>query len=78
MAEAQAAVLRAKVSGRNRVERVALLPTSLTIFGAATLLGHTPHEVARLIRTGALKATRRGRHFHVDRELIESYQKTAR
>jgi diguanylate cyclase (GGDEF)-like protein len=78
MAEAEAAVLRAKLNGRNRIERVALLPTSLTIFGAATMLGQSPHEVARLIRTGALTAKRRGRHFHIDRDHLDSYRKTAR
>jgi diguanylate cyclase (GGDEF)-like protein len=78
MAEAEAAVLRAKLNGRNRVERLALLPASLTIFGTATMLGQTAHEVTRLIREGTLKATRRGRHFHVDRDLIESYRKATR
>jgi diguanylate cyclase (GGDEF)-like protein/excisionase family DNA binding protein len=78
MAEAEAAVLRAKLDGRNRVERVALLPTSLTIFGAATMLGQTPREIAHLIRSGSLKASRRGRHYHIDRDLIEAYRKTAR
>lgn len=78
MAEAEAAVLRAKLDGRNRVERVALLPTSLTIFGAASMLGQTPREIAHLIRNGSLKASRRGRHFHIDRDLIEAYRKTAR
>jgi len=78
MAEAEAAVLRAKLNGRNRIERVALLPTSLTIFGAATMLGQTPRDVALLIREGALKATRRGRHFHIDRDHIQAYRKTVR
>jgi diguanylate cyclase (GGDEF)-like protein len=78
IAEAEAAVLRAKLDGRNRVERVALLPTSFTIFGAATMLGRTPREVALLIRNGSLRASRRGRHFHIDRDLIEAYRKTAR
>jgi diguanylate cyclase (GGDEF)-like protein/excisionase family DNA binding protein len=76
--EAEAAVLRAKLNGRNRVERVALLPTSLTIFGAATMLGQSPREVTQLIRNGSLKASRRGRHYHIDRDLIEAYKKTAR
>lgn len=75
MAEADAAVLRAKLNGRNRIERVALLPTSLTIFGTASLLGVTPREVATLVRDGALKATRRGRHFHIDRDLIDAYRR---
>ena len=78
IAEAEAAVLRAKLNGRNRIERVALLPTSLTIFGAAMMLGQTPRDVAQLIRNGTLKATRRGRHFHIDRDLIDAYRKTAR
>jgi diguanylate cyclase (GGDEF)-like protein/excisionase family DNA binding protein len=78
MAEADAAVLRAKLNGRNRIERVALLPTSLTIFGAATMLGRTSRDVVELIREGSLKATRRGRHYHIDRDLIESYRKTMR
>jgi diguanylate cyclase (GGDEF)-like protein/excisionase family DNA binding protein len=78
LTEAEAALMRAKLNGRNRVERVALLPTSLTIFGAATLLGRTPREVTRLIRGGGLKAARRGRHFHIDRSAIESYRKSVR
>ncbi len=78
LAEAEAAVLRAKLNGRNGIERVALLPTSLTIFGTATMLDQTPHQIVRLIRGGALRATRRGRHFHIDRDLIEAYRKTTR
>ena len=78
MAEAEAAVLRAKLNGRNRIERVALLPTSLTIFGTASLLGLTPREITGLIRNGTLKASRRGRHYHIDRDLIDSYRKAAR
>lgn len=78
LTEAEAAVLRAKLNGRNQIERVALLPTSLTIFGAANVLGQTPHEVAHLIREGTLKASRRGRHLHIDRDLLEAYRKTLR
>lgn len=78
LAEAEAAVLRAKLNGRNRIERVALLPTSLTIFGAATMLGQTPHQVGTLIRQGAFRATRRGRHLHIDRDQIETYRKGLR
>jgi diguanylate cyclase (GGDEF)-like protein len=78
LAEAEGALMRAKLNGRNRLERVALLPTSLTIFGAATLLGRTPRDVTRLIRGGGLKAARRGRHFHIDRTVIEDYRKSVR
>jgi excisionase family DNA binding protein len=74
MAEAEAAVMRAKMDGRNRVERVALLPTSVTIVGAATLLGKTAREVIALIRGGELRASRRGRHYHIDRAQIEGFR----
>lgn len=73
--EAEAALLRAKMNGGNRVERVALLPTSLTIHGAATLLGQTPRDVVQLLRAGTLTATRRGRHFHIDRTQIDSLRR---
>jgi diguanylate cyclase (GGDEF)-like protein/excisionase family DNA binding protein len=76
LAETEAAVLRAKLNGGNRIERVALLPTSLTILGAASMLGQSARHVTRLIRNGTLKATRRGRHCHIDRDLIEAYRKT--
>ncbi len=39
LTEAEAAVVRAQMNGGNRLERVALLPTTVTIPGAATLLG---------------------------------------
>ena len=78
MEEAEAAVLRAKLNGRNRVERVALLPTSLTIFGASSLLGLSAREITRLIKDGTLKASRRGRHYHINRDLLDSYRKALR
>ena len=76
LAEAEAAVARAKLNGGNRLERVALLPTSVTIVGAATLLGETPRQIVRLIRSGTLTAVRRGRHFHIDRAAIDEYRRS--
>jgi diguanylate cyclase (GGDEF)-like protein len=73
--EAYAAVLRAKMDGGNRVERVALMPTSVTILGAASLLGMTPRQVTGMLKTGALRATRRGRHLHIERSLIEEHRR---
>ena len=75
LAEADAALVRAKMNGGNRVERVALMPTSVTILGAATLLGMTAREVAGMVKTGALRAARRGRHFHIDRSQIEEQRR---
>lgn len=74
VAELEAAVLRAKLNGGNRTERVALLPTSVTILGAATLLGRNPREIVALIRSGALRASRRGRHYHIDRTELEEFK----
>jgi diguanylate cyclase (GGDEF)-like protein/excisionase family DNA binding protein len=74
MGEAEAAVMRAKMNGGSRVESVALLPTSVTIVGAATLIGATPREVVRLLRNGTLHATRRGRHYHIDRSQLDDYR----
>ena len=74
LAEAEAALMRARLNGGNTVERVALQPKSVTIVGAATLLGVSSREVINLIREGSLKATRRGRHFHIDCASIDEYR----
>ncbi|MEO6212500.1 MAG: diguanylate cyclase [Vicinamibacterales bacterium] len=75
-AEAEAAVFRAKLAGGNRTERVALLPSSVTILGAATLLGVGAKQVVALLRNGVLSAARRGRHFHIECARIEDYKRT--
>ncbi|HVL66679.1 MAG TPA: diguanylate cyclase [Vicinamibacterales bacterium] len=75
VSELEAAVLRAKLNGGNRTETVALLPTSVTILGAATLLGTGTRQVIELIREGALRATRRGRHYHIDRIELEEVKR---
>lgn len=74
IAEAESAVVRAKMNGRNRLERVALQPASVTLLGATTLLDCTPAVVRRLVRGGQLAAARRGRHYHIDRASIEKYR----
>jgi diguanylate cyclase (GGDEF)-like protein len=76
--EAEAAVLRAKLGDHHRIEQVMLLPTSLTIFGAATLLGMTVRDVVRATRSGALPVRRRGRHLHIERDHIEAFRKSPR
>jgi diguanylate cyclase (GGDEF)-like protein len=76
LAEAEAAVLRARLDGGNRLERVALIPSSVTILGAATLLGVRPKQVVQLMRNDVLPAARRGRHFHIECAHIEEYKRT--
>jgi diguanylate cyclase (GGDEF)-like protein/excisionase family DNA binding protein len=73
MGEAEAAVERAKLEGSSRTERIALMPTSVTLLAAASLLECTLMELRRLIRSGALHATRRGRHYLVDRADIDRF-----
>ena len=75
LAEAEAAVVRAQMNGGNRVEPVGLLPTTLTISGAATLLGVTNRDVTRLIRRGELPSMRRGRHRHIERDAIDEFRR---
>ena len=77
VAELEAAVARGKLNGGNQTERVALFPTSVTILGAATLLGTTARDVVQLIRRGTLRATRRGRHFHIDRAELEEVKRAS-
>lgn len=72
LAEAEAAVRRARRAGR--VERVALVPGSISVLGAANLLDLRPADVRRLVRSGHLAAVRRGRHYHIDRASVERYR----
>jgi diguanylate cyclase (GGDEF)-like protein/excisionase family DNA binding protein len=72
ISELEAALGRARSHGGNEIEQVGLLPTSMTIPGAAVLLGRSRDEIADLIREGALRATRRGRQFYIERQLLEA------
>jgi diguanylate cyclase (GGDEF)-like protein/excisionase family DNA binding protein len=74
LSEAEAALLRARLDGGNRVERVMLLPPSVTLVGAAAILGTTAREVSRLVRGGVLHASRRGRHYHLDRTEVDEFR----
>ena len=75
LAEAARAVQRAKRSGRNRVERAVLLPMSVGLHGAASLLACDPAVVRRLVREGHLSATDKDGNMHIDRTSLESYRR---
>ncbi|HEX5473776.1 MAG TPA: diguanylate cyclase [Vicinamibacterales bacterium] len=75
LAEAEAAVMRAKLNGRNRLERAALIPASVNILGASTLLGRSARDIGRLIRRGELRAGRRGRHYEIERAALDEYRR---
>jgi excisionase family DNA binding protein len=49
----------------------------VTIPGAANILGVTTRDVVHLLRKGDLRATRRGRHLHIEREHIDAYRHRA-
>jgi len=72
------AALRSKLADHHAIERLALQPTSVTIFGAAVMLGTTPREVGRMIRSGALDAARGGRHLHLRRDELDAMRKAPR
>lgn len=74
LTEAEAALLRVTMNGSDQMEQVALQPTTVTILGAANLLDCRPEEVRRLIREGELSATKRGRHYYIDRASIERHR----
>jgi two-component system cell cycle response regulator len=74
LAEAEAALARARLNGPNQLEPVALQPTSVTLLGAANLIGCSKQEIRQLVRSGELPATRRGRHLHIDRAAVERYK----
>ena len=75
IAEAERAVCRAKMSGRNRVERVSLLPTSISPLRAASLLDCDPADVQRLVREGRLIASRKDHQIQIERASLERYQR---
>jgi diguanylate cyclase (GGDEF)-like protein/excisionase family DNA binding protein len=72
--EAEIALTRAKETGRNRVERVDLLPASMSLTDAARSLGASRTAVRKLIAAGTLPAIRAGRHVRVDRASLDAYR----
>jgi diguanylate cyclase (GGDEF)-like protein/excisionase family DNA binding protein len=72
--EADAAVKRAKSLGRNRVERVAIAATSLSVQSAAHYLQCSPAVVQKLIAEGRLKTTGSGQTLRIQKLGIEDYR----
>ena len=72
--EADAALKRAKLLGRNRVERAAIAPTSLSVQSAAHYLQCSPAVVQKLIAEGKLKTTGSGQSLRIHRLGIEDYR----
>lgn len=70
--EAEAALVRAKGGGRNRVEQVELLPRLISIDEATGRLGTTIEGIERLVAEGALDPVNAGRHVRLEREAVEA------
>lgn len=72
--EADSAIKRAKSLGRNRVERMAVAPTSLSVQSAAHYLQCSPAVVQKLIAEGKLKTTGTGTQLRIHKLAVEDYR----
>jgi excisionase family DNA binding protein len=72
--EADAAMKRAKSLGRNRVERVVVAPTSLSVQSAAHYLQCSAEIVQSLIAEGKLETTGTGAQLRIHKLAIEDYR----
>lgn len=70
--EAEAALVRAKSGGRNRVEQVELLPRLISIEEATGRLGTTLEGIERLVADGTLDPIRAGRHVRLERVAVDA------
>lgn len=74
MAEAEAALERAKKAGRNQVVRVEIMPGSLSLADAAHYLGSSPTRVRKLVSDQTLPVVQVGRHVRIPRTALEKYK----
>ncbi|HWI16882.1 MAG TPA: diguanylate cyclase [Vicinamibacterales bacterium] len=70
-AEAVAALERAKVGGRNRVEHIELLPRLISIDEATRLLRTNIEGIEKLVAEGRLDPVNAGRHVRLERVAVE-------
>jgi diguanylate cyclase (GGDEF)-like protein len=70
--EAEAALERAKTTGRNRVEHVELLPRLVSIEEATRLLNTTVEGIDHLVSSGALDPVNTGRYVRLERAAVEA------
>jgi len=73
---AEQAVHRAKHAGRNRVEKVDVSSTTLSVLAAARCLGISQDQVLDLLHSGRLTASEQDRSLRFDRVEIESYRQS--
>ena len=68
--EAEAALERAKVGGRNRVECVQIVPLLVSIEEATRLLNTTIEGIETLVAEGRLDPVNAGRHVRLERAAV--------
>lgn len=71
-AEAEAALERAKVGGRNRVELVELQPRLISIEDATRMLETDIQGIEKLVAEGTLDPVNAGRHVRLERAAVEA------
>ena len=71
-AEAEAALERAKTSGRNRVEHIELLPRLISIDEATRLLKTDIEGIEKYVAEGTLDPVNAGRHVRLERAAVEA------
>lgn len=72
VSEAEAALVRAKGGGRNRVEHVELLPRLISVEEATERLGTTLDGIESLVAEGKLEPIKAGRHVRLERAVVEA------
>jgi diguanylate cyclase (GGDEF)-like protein len=70
--EAEAALDRAKTSGRNRVEHVELLPRLISLADATELLNTNIEGIEKYVAEGTLDPVNAGRHVRLERAAVEA------
>ena len=70
--EAEAALVRAKGSGRNSVEQVELLPRLISVEEATERLNTTLEGIEKLVADGTLDPVKAGRHVRLERAAVEA------
>lgn len=68
--EAEAALERAKTTGRNRVEQLQIPPRLMSIDEAAKALGTDLQGIERLVGDGSLEPVTAGRHVRLERAAV--------
>ncbi len=73
--EAEAALERAKTTGRNRVEHTELLPRLISIEEATQVLQTTVEGIEQLVSSGTLDPVNTGRYVRLERAAVEALRR---